>query len=66
VEEMRWTLPVRPDDSIRTQAEILQVRHSAARPNYGVVRSQTTVFNQRDEVVMRSIVNWLAPLREVK
>ena len=66
VEEMRWTHPVRPDDSIRTQAEILQVRHSANRPDYGVVRSRTTVYNQRDEVVMRSVVNWLAPLREGK
>ena len=52
--------PVRPDDSIRAQAEILQVRHSTARPTYGVIRSQTTVYNQRDEVVMRSVVNWLA------
>jgi len=64
VEEMRWTHPVRPDDSIRTQAEILQVRHSANRPDYGVIRSRTTVFNQNDVVVMRSIVNWLAPLRK--
>jgi hypothetical protein len=29
-----------------------------------VVRSRTTVFNQRGEVVMRSVVNFLAPLRE--
>jgi acyl dehydratase len=64
VEEMRWTHPVRPDDSLRTQSEILEVRRSAARPEYGVVRSRTTVFNQRDEVVMRSVVNWLAPLRK--
>ena len=64
VEEMRWTHPVRPDDSLRTQAEILQVRHSANRPDYGVVRSRTTVFNQHDVVVMRSIVNFLAPLRK--
>jgi acyl dehydratase len=63
VEEMRWTQPVRPDDSLRTRAEILQVRHSAQRPEYGVIRSQTIVYNQRDEVVMRSVVNWLAPLR---
>ena len=66
VEEIRWTHPVRPDDSLRTRAEILDVRLSANRPDYGVVRSQTTVFNQRDVVVMRSVVNWLAPLRDVK
>ena len=64
VEEMRWTHPVRPGDHLRTQAEILDVRVSAKRPELGVVRSRTTVFNQHDQVVMRSIVNWLAPLRK--
>ena len=63
VEEMRWTAPVRPGDSIRTEAEILTVRHSRSRPEYGVVRSRTTVYNQRNELVLRSIVNFLAPLR---
>jgi hypothetical protein len=29
-----------------------------------VVRSRTLTYNQRDEVVMRSVVNFLAPLRE--
>ena len=63
VEEMRWTAPVRPGDSLRTEAEILTVRHSRSRPEFGVVRSRTTVFNQRNELVMRSIVTFLAPLR---
>src|SRR6201996_4206225 len=64
VEEIRWTQPVRPGDTLRTEAEILNVRHSQSRPQYGVVRSRTTVFNQRDEQVMRSVVNFLAPLRK--
>jgi acyl dehydratase len=63
VEEIRWTEPVRPGDSLRTEAEIQTVRRSANRPAFGVVRSRTTVFNQRDQVVMRSTVNFLAPLR---
>ena len=63
VEEIRWMQPVRPGDSLRTEAEILNVRHSNSRPQYGIVRSRTLVFNQRDEIVMRSIVNFLAPLR---
>jgi acyl dehydratase len=54
---------VRPGDALRTEAEILSVRHSQSRPAYGVVRSRTTVFNQRNELVMRSVVNFLAPLR---
>jgi len=63
VEEIRWTQPVRPGDALRTEAEILAVRHSNSRPQYGIVRSRTLVYNQRDEIVMRSVVNFMAPLR---
>ena len=63
VEEMRWLQPVRPGDQLRTESETLSTRHSQSRPTFGIVRSRTTVFNQRDEVVMRSVVNFLAPLR---
>ncbi len=63
VEEMRWMQPVRPGDALRTEAEILNTRLSASRPAFGVVRSRTTVYNQRGETVMRSVVNFLAPLR---
>jgi acyl dehydratase len=65
VEEMRWTQPVRPDDKLRTQAEILETRRLASRPEFGLVRSRTIVFNQNDEIVMKSIVNWLAPVRNL-
>src|SRR5580698_5966419 len=63
VEEMRWTEPVRPGDAIRTEIEVLGVRHSTSRPDYGIVRTRTLAYNQRNEVVLRSTVNFLAPLR---
>jgi acyl dehydratase len=63
VDEMRWTHPVRPEDKLRTESEILDVRRSVSRPGYGIVRSRTTVLNQRNVTVMKSIVNWLAPLK---
>jgi len=63
VDELRWTHPVHPDDKIRTESEILEVRRSVSRPGYGVIRSRTTVFNQENEIVMKSIVNWLAPVK---
>jgi len=63
VEEIRWTEPVRPGDSLRTEAEILEVRRSRNRPTFGVVKSRTTTFNQANQVVMMATVNFLAPLR---
>ena len=66
VEEMRWTEPVRPGDTIRTEIEVVGVRHSTSRRNYGIVRTTTLAFNQNDTVVLRSTVNFLAPLRSAR
>ena len=60
---MRWTEPVRPGDSIRTEIEVVGVRQSQSRKDFGIVRTRTLAFNQRDQVVMRSTVNFLAPVR---
>jgi len=61
VEEMRWTLPVRPGDSIRTEIEVTGVRQSSSREDYGIVRTTTRAYNQDNDVVLRSTVNFLAP-----
>jgi acyl dehydratase len=66
VEEIKFTQPVRPGDSLRIESEILGMRRSTSRPSMGVVRSRTLVFNQRNEIVMRSTVNFLAPVRDAK
>ena len=63
VEEMRWTEPVRPGDTIRTEIEVAGVRQSTSRKDYGIVRTRTLAYNQRNEVVMRSTVNFLAPVK---
>ena len=63
VEEMRWTEPVRPNDTIRTEIEVVGVRTSQSRTNYGIVRTRTLAYNQRNEVVLRSTVNFLAPIK---
>ncbi len=63
VEEMRWTMPVRPGDTIRTEIEVTGVRHSSSRKDYGIVRTTTLAYNQHNEVVLRSTVNFLAPLK---
>jgi acyl dehydratase len=63
VEEIRVLKPVRPGDSLRTESDILAARRSTSRPTVAVVKSRTLVFNQHDELVMRSVVNFLAPVR---
>src|SRR6202161_3649782 len=48
VEEMRWTEPVRPGDSIRTEIQVVGIRFSRKRENYGVVTTTTQAYNQND------------------
>ena len=64
VDEIRWTAPVRPGDSIRTEHIVVSTRPSKKYPDYGVVKISTIAYNQRDEVVMRSTVNFLAPKKK--
>lgn len=63
VDEIRWTQAVRPGDTLRVMHEVLSVRRLASRPEYGVIKADTSVLNQRGEVVMHSKVNFLAPVR---
>jgi len=63
VEEMRWTTPVRPNDTLRSEIEVLGVRQSQSRQDYVIVRTRSIAYNQRNEIVMRATVNFLAPVR---
>jgi acyl dehydratase len=62
-EEMRWTEPVRPGDTLRTEIEVVGVRLAKTRPDYGIVTTTTLAYNQNNVVVLRSTVNFLAPRR---
>ncbi|MEC9432714.1 MAG: MaoC family dehydratase [Pseudomonadota bacterium] len=52
MENVRWLAPVRPGDTIRMVATVLEARVSASRPQLGIVRWRYSVHNQRDEQVM--------------
>lgn len=52
VENIRWTGPVRPGDTIRYRRVIVEARPSESRPGIGLVRSRTEAANQRGEIVM--------------
>src|SRR5258706_1829546 len=39
VDELRWTQPVRPGDTLSVRATVVQARPSASRPDPGLVRT---------------------------
>jgi acyl dehydratase len=52
VDELRWTRPVRPGDTLRQIAEVLEKRPSRSKPDRGVVVMRHRVVNQHDEDVL--------------
>ena len=52
IEAIQFLMPVRPGDSLRFRAEVLEARASSTRPDRGVVRWRWDVLNQHHAVVL--------------
>ena len=57
LDELRWTKPVYPGDTLKTQVEVLEKKLSSKNPIQGTVRLKQTVYNQNEDVVMTWISN---------
>lgn len=55
VEDLRWTAPVRPGDTIAGRIAATEVRRSQSRPQMGIVRWRGELRNQRNEVVLTMV-----------
>lgn len=51
-EEVKFLLPVRPGDTLRYRAKVLEARPSSSKPDRGTVKWRWEMLNQSDEVVM--------------
>jgi acyl dehydratase len=52
IDELRWTRPVRPGDTLEIRVTVLEANRSRSKPDRGVVRSLIEVLNQNGELVM--------------
>ena len=52
IDELRWTRPVRPGDTLRVRVTVLDAQRSRSKPDRGLVRSLVEVLNQTDDVVL--------------
>jgi acyl dehydratase len=66
IDELRWTAPVKPGDTIYTEAEVLEVRSSASKPDRGTLRMGYRIVNQKDETVLTMAIVHILRKREVK
>ena len=59
IDELRWIKPVYPEDTLITKVEVLDRKISSKNPTKGTVRTHQTVLNQKDEIVMTWISNFM-------
>jgi len=63
LEELRWLKPVRPGDTLRVVAKVVEVRRSTSKSDRGVVRMAYTTLNQHGDAVMTLVGNQLVKAR---
>jgi acyl dehydratase len=52
IDELRWTRPVQPGDTLHVEFEPLDIRASASKPDRGIMRMAYRYINQRGEIVL--------------
>lgn len=57
MDSIRWVKPVRPGDTLRVEAEVIETRASRSEPGRGIVLMDFRTFNQENDLVlsMRSV-----------
>ena len=63
VDELRWSVPVRPGDNLTARSEVVEVRPSATDPSRGTVVERHELVNQRGEVVLSFLSTMLVARR---
>jgi acyl dehydratase len=52
LDELRWLLPVRPEDVISARAEVLSLTPSRSKPDRGAIKIRLEARNHKGEIVM--------------
>ena len=52
IDELRWTRPVFPGDTLRMKTTVVDKRDSRSRPDMGSVFLLNEIYNQNNELVM--------------
>ena len=53
-DEIRWPYPVRPGDTLRVRATVIESRRSLSKPDRGIIKTLVEAVNQDGRTVMRA------------
>ena len=60
VDEIRWPHPVRPGDTLRVRATVVEARRSGSKPDRGIIKTLIETTNSDSRIVMRcTAINFL-------
>ncbi|HVG63129.1 MAG TPA: MaoC family dehydratase [Hyalangium sp.] len=59
LDELRWLLPVRPEDVLSARVEVLSLAPSRSKPDRGSIKFRLEVRNQKGEIVMTELATAL-------
>jgi acyl dehydratase len=59
VDEVRWLAPLRPGDDVTLEVHVEEARPSRSRPDCGIVRMRTEMFNASGTKLMTLVHNGL-------
>ena len=54
LDELRWPHPVRPGDTLRVRATVVESRRSVSKPDRGIVKTEVEATNTDGATVMRA------------
>ncbi|HSH38832.1 MAG TPA: MaoC family dehydratase [Chthoniobacterales bacterium] len=57
VDELRWPVAVRAGDRLQLTTEILEMRASRSKPQFGILRIRNVLTNHRGELVLSYTAN---------
>jgi acyl dehydratase len=64
VDELRWPRPVRPGDTLRVRATVLEARRSTSKPDRGIIKTLAEMTNQDGDLVMKVTATNFVLLRD--
>jgi acyl dehydratase len=63
MEDVRWLVPLRPGDTMRSVVEVSALQRSRSKPDRGVVSTIHRAFNQHDQVIFTMTCQHLVRMR---
>ena len=54
LDEIRWPYPVRPGDTLRVRATVVESRRSLSKPDRGIIKTMIEAANEDGRAVMRA------------